>query len=198
MFIKRLIVFAGIFASALPALASEGASGNKLIQPAFGLSFWTLLTFLLLLLLLGKFAWGPLIAAIKTREDAIRGDIDDARKQRDDAAGMLAEQKELNREALRQRAEAVAAGQKDAERVKAEIVEEARQQREQLLKQAREQIEAETRQAKTELRATVADLTVLAAEKLLQKNLDDGTQKMLVEDYLAGLERSEGDASSTH
>ena len=198
MFIKRLIVIAGILASALPALASEGAGGSALIQPAFGLSFWTLVTFLLLLLLLGKFAWGPLIAAIKTREDAIRGDIDDARKQRDDAAAMLAEQKELNREALRERAEAVAAGQKDAERVKAEIVEEARQQREQLLKQAREQIEAETRQAKTELRATVADLTVLAAEKLLRKNLDDGTQKKLVEDYLAGLERSEGDASSTH
>lgn len=198
MFIKRLIVFAGIFASALPTLASEGAGGSMLIQPAFGLSFWTLVTFLLLLLLLGRFAWGPLITAIKTREDAIRGDIDDARKQRDDAAAMLAEQKELNREALRERAEAVAAGQKDAERVKAEIVEEARQQREQLLKQAREQIEAETRQAKTELRATVADLTVLAAEKLLRKNLDDGTQKKLVEDYLAGLERSEGDASSTH
>jgi F-type H+-transporting ATPase subunit b len=198
MFIKRLIVFAGIFASSLPALAAEGAGGSMLIEPAFGLSFWTLLTFLLLLLLLGKFAWGPLIAAIKTREDAIRGDIDDARKQRDDAAAMLAEQKELNREALRERAEAVAAGQKDAERVKAEIVEEARQQREQLLKQAREQIEAETRQAKTELRATVADLTVLAAEKLLRKNLDDATQKKLVEDYLSGLERSEGDASSTH
>lgn len=198
---KRFGIFGGAAFTAIlatPALAAGGEAGGgiSLITPRFGLMFWTLLTFVLLLFLLKRFAWGPLISAIDAREQSIREDLDQAKTQRDEAATLVEEHKQMIQAARRERAEAVAAGQQDAERIKAEIVEEGRQQREQLLRQAREQIAAETRQAKSELRSTVADLTVQAAEKLLRKNLDGGTQRQLVEDYLADLERR-GDGSST-
>jgi len=189
-----------ILLAGVPVWAAGGGEGGgmSLITPRFGLMFWTALTFVLLLFLLKKFAWGPLISAIDAREQSIREDLDQAKGQRDEAAMLVDEHKQLIQAARRERAEAVTAGQQDAERVKAEIVEEGRQQREQLLRQAREQIEAETRQAKSELRSTVADLTVRAAERLLQKNLDGGTQRQLVEEYLADLERGDDGSSSTH
>lgn len=198
MFRRKVFGLALSLGLAAPALAAGGEGGGaSLITPNFGLAFWTLLTFCILLFLLKKFAWGPLISAIDAREQSIREDIEQAKSQRDEAAALIEEQRELIQAARRERAEAVAAGQQDAERIKAEIVEEGRAQREQLLRQAREQIEAETRQAKAELRSTVADLTVQAAEKLLQKNLDGATQRQLVESYLADLEKQD-DSSSAH
>jgi F-type H+-transporting ATPase subunit b len=181
-------------ASAAPVLASEGAEGgggggNALITPAFGLIFWTVVTFLALLLLLSRFAWGPILKAMNAREDGIRGDLDNARKEREDAQRLLEDHRGLLNQARRERAEAVDAGRRDAERLKAEILEEARKQREQLMKQAETQIAAGLRQARAEIKGEAADLAIQVAGKLMGKNLDDATQRRLVDDYLADLER---------
>jgi len=180
-------------AATLPALASEGGGGGaSLIQPKFGTVFWTLLTFILLVALLGRFAWKPLLGALEQREKSIKESIDQARKDREEAEGLLAQHHELLGEARRERAEAVSAGRRDAEGLKAEILEEAKKQREQLLAQTQAQVDAGLRQARAKLRSVAADLAIQAAEKLLVKNLDDPTQKKLVEDYLADLESSDG------
>jgi F-type H+-transporting ATPase subunit b len=177
----------------LPALAAEGGGGGaSLIQPKFGTVFWTLLTFILLVALLGRFAWKPLLGALEQREKSIKESIDQARKDREEAEGLLVQHRELLGEARRERAEAVSAGRRDAEVLKAEILEEAKKQREQLLAQTKDQVDAGLRQARSELRSVAADLAIQAAEKLLVKNLDDATQRKLVEDYLADLESSEG------
>jgi F-type H+-transporting ATPase subunit b len=179
--------------AALPALASEGGGGGaSLIEPKFGTVFWTLLTFILLVVLLGRFAWKPLLGALEQREKSIKDSIDQARKDREEAEGLLGQHRELLGEARRERAEAVSAGRRDAEVLKAEILEEAKKQREQLLAQTQEQVDAGLRQARSELRSVAADLAIQAAEKLLVKNLDDATQRKLVEDYLADLETSDG------
>ena len=178
--------------AAAPALASEGgeaAGGNALITPHIGLFFWTLVTFLILLFGLKRFAWGPIIAAMHGREQGIRSDLERASKEREEAQSLVEEQRALLNQARRERAEAVEAGRQDAERLKAEILEEARKQREQLAKQAETQIEASMRQARAELKGAAADLALQAAGKLLAKNLDDQTQRRLVEDYIADLER---------
>jgi len=180
----------------LPALASEGGGGGaSLIQPRFGTVFWTLLTFMLLVALLGRFAWKPLLGALEQREKSIRENIDQARNDRDEAEALLAQHRELLSEARRERAEAVSAGRRDAEGLKAEILEEAKRQREQLLAQTQVQVDAGLKQARAELRTIAADLAIQAAEKLLVKNLDDPTQRKLVEDYLADLESSGGSGS---
>lgn len=191
-----------VLAWVAPVCASEGAEaaskgGNALITPEIGLIFWTLVTFLVLLFLLSKFAWGPIINAMNAREDGIKNDLDHARKEREEAQRLLEDHRGLLNQARRERAEAVEAGRKDAERLKAEILEEARKQREQLMQQAERQIDAGLRQARAELKGEAADLAIRAAGRLMGKNLDDQTQRRLVEDYLTDLERLGSGSDST-
>jgi F-type H+-transporting ATPase subunit b len=180
---------------ALPILlAAEGAEGaakgaSALITPEIGLMFWTLVTFVILLVLLAKYAWGPILGAMNAREQGIRGDLDRARGEREEAERLLGEHRALVDQARRERAEAVEAGRRDAERLKSEILEDARKQREALVQQAQGQIAAGLRQARSELKGEAADLAVLVAGKLIGTNLDDATPRRLVDDYLADLER---------
>lgn len=192
-----------VFAWAVPLYASEGAEGgggaSALITPEPGLMFWTLVTFLILLVLLGKFAWGPILKAMNAREDGIRGELDNARKEREEAQRLLDEHRALLNQARKERADAVEAGRRDAERLKAEILEDARKQREQLVQSAQVQIDAGLRQARAELKGEAADLAILAAGKLIGGNLDNATQRRLVEDYLTDLERlGSGSDESPH
>ena len=170
--------------------ASEGGGGASLIEPQLGTIFWTTITFLALVVLLGRFAWKPLLGALEQRERSIQSTIDQARTDREQAEALLRQQRELLEQARRERAEALSAGQRDAEKLKAEILAEARGQREQLLKQTEAQIQAGIRQARGELRELAADLAIQAAGKLLERNLDAPTQKRLVEEYLRDLEQS--------
>jgi F-type H+-transporting ATPase subunit b len=180
-------------ATVLPAAAEEGehaaAGASALITPEIGLMFWTLVTFVILLVLLGKFAWKPILDAMNARETGIRGDLDRARADRDEAERLLGEHRALIDQARRERAEAVEAGRRDAERLKAEILDEARKQREQLVQQAQTQIDAGLRQARGELKGEAADLAIRVAGKLIGSTLDDATQRRLVDEYLADLER---------
>jgi F-type H+-transporting ATPase subunit b len=187
-------------ASAVPVLASEsveaGGGGTALITPHIGLVFWTLVTFLLLLFVLSKYAWGPILLAMNAREARIKSDLEHARREREDVQRLVEEHRALVTLARKERADAVESGRQDAERLKTEILEDARKQREQLMQQAHGQIEAGLRHARAELKSEVADLAIQAAGKLLGRNLDDATQRRLVEDYLADLERL-GSSSDT-
>ncbi len=162
----------------------------------FATFFWTALTFVLMVLILGRFAWKPLMGAVDARENSIRDSIEQARVDREQAEALVKQHRELLTEARRERAAAVERGKRDAEKVKAEILEEARAQREQTLKQTEVQVQASLRQARSELRATAADLAIFAAEKLLSQNIDDAAQRKLVEQHLAEIERQSGDPSS--
>jgi len=176
-------------AAAEAAEGAEASGGNALITPHIGLIFWTLVTFIVLLVLLRRFAWGPIITAMNAREEGIRGDLERARTEREESQRLLDEHRALLAQARKERADAVEAGRQDAERLKAGILDEARKQREQLVKQADTQIQAGLRQARLELKGAAVDLAIQAAAKLLGKNLDDATQRRLVEDYIADLER---------
>jgi len=193
-----------VLAWAAPLYASEGAEGggggaNALITPDIGLMFWTLVTFLILLVLLAKFAWGPILKAMDAREGGIRSEIENARREREESQRLLDEHRALLNQARRERAEAVEAGRRDAERLKADILEDARKQREQLVQSAQVQIDAGLRQARSELKGEAADLAIRAAGKLIGGSLDNATQRRLVEDYLADLERlGSGSDGSPH
>jgi len=191
---RRALVALALFAAGAPGLlaASEEASGSDLIKPNLGTLFWTALTFLIFVFLLGKFGWRPLMGALDAREASIRDSIEEAKTDREEAQRILDEHKQLVAGAHRERAGALAAAQEEGERLKADILEEARKQREQLLAKTEAQVQAGLRQARAELRAEAVDLALQAAGKLLDKNLDDAAQRQLVERHLADLERSAG------
>jgi len=172
--------------------SSEGGGGlgQELILPKIGTIFWTLITFILMLVILRKYAWGPLLGAVEVREKSIADSLEQARKDREEADALMQEHRDLVAQARRERADALAQGQRDAEKVGAEILEEARRQREQVLKQTEEQVQSAIAQARAEMRGITADLAIKAAEKLLVKNLDDAKQRELVESYLTDLERT--------
>jgi F-type H+-transporting ATPase subunit b len=193
---QQALVAAICFVGGAPSLlAAEGGGGSALINPNVGTIFWTMVTFIIFAFILSRVAWKPLIGALDAREQSIRDSIDGAKNDREEAEKVLAEHKQLVAEAHRERAAAVAAGQEDAERLKAEILEEARKQREHMLAQTETQMASALQQAKAELRGVAVDLAIQAAGKLLDKNLDDATQRQLVERHLADLEKS-GDAGS--
>lgn len=187
---RRGLVGLAVASASLPVLAAEGGGGGSaLVRPVPGLMIWTTITFVALLILLRRVAWKPLLGAIEAREKSIRDSLEQTRRDRDEAQSLVEENRAILNQARRERAEAVEAGRRDAERLKEDILTEARRQKDQLLVQADSQIQASLREAQAELKTAAADLAVQAASKLLARNLDDATQRKLVEDYIADLER---------
>jgi F-type H+-transporting ATPase subunit b len=166
----------------------EEEGGSFLVSPDVGLMIWTLLVFGLSMFLLGKLAFPRIAEALDRRQKAIEDSIDAAERTRTEAEQILAEYRERLAEARGQADEIVARARKTGEAAETEIVADARAKREEMMEQTRRDIEAETRRAIQEIRAEVADLTVLATEKVARKSLTGEDQKRLVEEALAELD----------
>jgi F-type H+-transporting ATPase subunit b len=165
-------------------------SSNFLVSPDVGLMIWTLIAFLVTLFILRKYAWPAITQALEKRQSMIEESIDTAERARAESAELLEEYRARLREARTQSEEIIARARKAGEVVERESVEEARAKREELLEQTRRDIEAETRRAIQEIRSEVADLTILATEKVTRKTLTDDDQKRLVEEALGELDFS--------
>lgn len=151
------------------------------------LVFWTIVTFGLLILVLGKFAWGPILQMLETREKTIADAIESARRERAEAEKAAAEQHAALDKAHAEAAEMVRRNRQEVAAAKAELMEHARKESEELLKQARTTIEEERRAAVADLRAQVVDLAIEAAGRLLATQMDEKKQRQLVEEYLGEL-----------
>jgi F-type H+-transporting ATPase subunit b len=163
-------------------------SSNFLVSPDVGLMIWTLVAFLVALFVLRKYAWPAITAALDKRQRAIEESIETAERARADAAALLEEYRARLREARAQADEIVARARKAGEVHERETLEQAKARRDELLEQTRRDIEAETRRAIQEIRAEVADLTILATEKVTRKALDTDDQRRLVEEALGELD----------
>jgi F-type H+-transporting ATPase subunit b len=175
----------------LAADAAKEESSNFLVSPDVGLMIWTLIAFLVAFFVLRKYAWPAITEALDKRQRAIEESIDTAERARKDAAELLDEYRARLREARAQADEIVARARKAGEVHERESLEDAKAKREELLEQTRRDVEAETRRAIQEIRAEVADLTVLATEKVTRKALDDDDQRRLVEEALGELDFSQ-------
>src|ERR687886_317167 len=179
-----------VLAQAAPAQSAEDQSSNFLVSPNVGLMIWTLLAFIAAMLILRKWAWPAITNALDKRQRAIEESIDVAERTRSEAQELLQEYRERLREARAQADEIVARARKAGEVHERETLEKARAQREELMEQTRRDIDAETRRAIQEIRAEVADLTVLATEKVTRKALDEDDQRRLVDEALRELDFS--------
>jgi F-type H+-transporting ATPase subunit b len=171
-----------------PLLAAEGGSGNQLVSPVVGVMIWTLIIFGLTLIILWKVAFPRIAEALDKRQRAIEDSLDHAAKVRQEADELLREYRERLSEARGQADDIVARARRTADVAESETLAEARRKREEMMEQTRRDIEAETRRAIQEIRAEVADLTVLATEKVTRKTLDSADQRRLVEEALSELD----------
>jgi F-type H+-transporting ATPase subunit b len=166
----------------------EEEGGSFLVSPDVGLMIWTLLVFGISMFVLGKLAFPRIAEALDKRQRAIEESIDASERTRKEAEEILAEYRRRLAEARGQADEIVARARKTGEAAESEILAAARGKREEMMEQTRREIEAETRRAIQEIRAEVADLTVMATEKVARKSLTAEDQKRLVDEALAELD----------
>ena len=163
---------------------------DKLIVPDTGLMFWTIVTFLCLVFILKKAAWGPLLSSIAAREGRIKADREGAEKARADAERI---QKELEAQMAGAQAktkELLAAAAKDGEALRARLKAEAEADAQSIKDKTAADLAVEKNRLVGELRKEVANLSVLAAEKLMRKTVDEGVQKTVLEGFFKDLDSS--------
>jgi F-type H+-transporting ATPase subunit b len=165
--------------------ASSSGGGNFLVQPGIGVMIWTLIAFVVTLLILRKLAFPRISEALDKRRMAIVESIDAAERTRVEADQLLNEYRERLREAREQADDILARARKASDRVADEAKTEANKKREELMEQTRRDIEQETRRAIDQIRREVADLTVLATEKVTRKSLDDEDHRRLIDEALS-------------
>ena len=170
--------------------SSSSSSGNFLVSPSLGPMIWTLIAFGITLLLLAKFAFPQITAALDKRQKAIEDAIDTAEHAREEADRLLAEYRERLTEARAQADEIVTRARQVAETHEKEAQEKAHEKLSEASERAQRDIEAATKRALDELRKEVADLTILATEKVTRKVLDSDDQRRLVEEALGELDFS--------
>jgi len=172
-------------ATILPlAAAEEEGGGSFLVQPGLGLMIWTLLAFGITMLVLKRFAFPKISAALEERAQRVAKNIEESERQRKEADELLAEYRERLREAREQADDIVARAKRAGETAKSEATDEGRAKRDELVAAARRDIEAETRRSLDQIRKEVASLTILATEKVARKTLTEDDQKRLVEEAL--------------
>jgi F-type H+-transporting ATPase subunit b len=164
------------------------SGGSFLVSPNVGLMVWTLVVFGLTMYFLWKVAFPRITEALERRQHAIEESLDHAARVREEADQLLREYRERLSEARGQAEEIVARARRTAEAAESETLAEARTKREEMMEQTRRDIEAETRRAIQQIRSEVADLTVLATEKVTRKTLDSADQRRLVEEALSELD----------
>lgn len=174
-------------AAATPAAAAEGG----LLDVNVGLMFWTILIFLIVLAILYKMAYPAILGAVEAREARIEELLASAQRDRDEASRLLEEQRARHEELRAQVQELLAEGRTAGERLRDEIVAEARQEQQAIAERARREIEQQTARAMAEVRAQAVDLSIAAASKLVQKDLDDEGNRRFVRDFLDRLAADE-------
>ena len=173
--------------SPIELLGQGGEGGGGLYDINTGLSFWTLVVFAILVLILGKYAWGPILAAVDAREKGIQTALDEAAERNQEAEKLLANYKENLADARRQANELLAEGKTAGDSIRMEIEEKARGEAQSIIERARAEIERERDAAIAEIRRESVDLALAAATRLVQENLDQEKDRVLVERYLTEL-----------
>jgi F-type H+-transporting ATPase subunit b len=165
---------------------TEAPSGD-LLSPAGGLMFWTLVIFLILFAILGKLVFPKITAAVEAREKALEDAIEGAKRDREEAARILAEQQKGIEAARVEAQKIIVEGRQMGEKVRATMLEETHQQQQAMLERARREIETEKENAIAELRREAIELAIAGASKVIEKNLDDQSNRKIVESFLASI-----------
>jgi F-type H+-transporting ATPase subunit b len=157
---------------------------NPLVQTDPGLFIWTIVTFLVLLALLAKFAWRPLLEALDNRQNAIRKSLDDAQRAKQELERLNAESAQIIQRARGEADAIITQSRADGDRLREEIRQKARAEADNIVKNAERQIQLETTRALEQLRHEAVDLSVMIASKIIQRNLSKEDNARLIDDAL--------------
>jgi F-type H+-transporting ATPase subunit b len=177
------------YIAALP-LGKEESGGSFLVSPGLGLMIWTLVLFLITMWVLSKVAFPKIQEALDKRAKTINESIEAAERQRRESDELLAEYRARLAEAREQADDIMARARKAGETAEAEAAAAGKEKRDELVASANREIEAGTKRALDEIRQEVANLTVLATERVTRKALNAEDQKRLVEEALAEVDFS--------
>jgi F-type H+-transporting ATPase subunit b len=155
-----------------------------------GMIIWTFITFGILLWVLKRFGWKPLLNSLEKREERIHADIQRSEHAREEAERLLSEHKKMMNAAEIEARKIIDESRKTAEKLKADIVDAASAQAAQITVQAKSEIQREKETALAQLRGEVADLAILAASRILQESMDDARNRTLVENFISGLPKN--------
>ncbi len=182
-----LTAVAASIATAAPLVAQEAERHESvnLLSPNTGLMFWTLLIFIVLFFILQRFAFKPLTAAVEARERALEEAIQGAQRDREEAARQLQDQIKALEAARAEAQRVIAEGRTTGEKIRADMLEQTKQQQHELLARARVEIDNERVRAIADLRREAVDLALAGASRVIERNLDDQTNRKLVESFLA-------------
>ena len=161
---------------------------NPLVQPDPGLYIWTIATFLVLLWLLAKFAWKPLLAALEQRQESIRKSLDDAQQAKQELERLHVESRKILSEARVQADTIVSQTRSDASRLREELRQKAQAEAAVIVKNAQVQIDMETTRALQQIRNEAVDLSITIASKLLQRNVTKEDNERLIEETFKQIE----------
>jgi F-type H+-transporting ATPase subunit b len=167
---------------------SGDKGGGNILTPNGGLMVWTVVIFLILLFVLSRYAFKPITAAVQAREKALEDAIEGAKHDREEAAKLLEEQRRLLEASKDEGQKIVAGARAAAEEVRHDMLETARAQGQDLIDKARADINRERDAAIADLRREAVDLAILGASKVIEKNLDEKSNRDLIEKFLSSLD----------
>lgn len=182
--------------SVLPNLAllafvsAGGEGGGGLLDVNPGMIFWTVITFVILLLILRKLAWKPILTSLTEREKFIEDSLKKAETAQKDAEKMLQDNKEAIRKAEEEAQDIVAQGREYAETLKAQMLVESKEEAKKMIDDAKAEIERKNKEAFNQLKGQIAGIAVDAAEKIIRQNLDKEKQQELVNKYIDDLPKN--------
>jgi len=158
-----------------------------MLELNFGLILWTMLTFVVLLIILRAYAWKPILKNLQTREDTISQSLERAEEAKREAQRILEENKKNLAKADEMAQQVLREARELAERIRSESVSKTHLESNKLIEKARGEIEHDKQLAMTQLHGLVAELAVKAAEKILNEAIDEAKQKKIVESFIKSL-----------
>jgi F-type H+-transporting ATPase subunit b len=185
--LSKLLTVGFVVLSALPASAQEGPALSP-FAGNLGNAVWTLVIFTIVVLVLGKFAWGPVLALLQQREQFIHRSLSEAKREREEAEARLKEYSAKLQSAHAEAVGIIEEARRDAERLRGELRQRAKAEAEALISNAERQIQLETARALQQIRTEAVELSVMIASKLIQRNLTKEDNERLIEDALRQVE----------
>jgi len=172
------------------ASSEGGGESGSLLSPNPGLIFWTVITFIILILILKKFAWKPILSALDAREAAIRESMEKAEKAKEEAQKILDENKVSNKKYIEEAQKMLAESRADADKIREQIIAQSREEAAKIKADTDAEIARKKEEMFNELKGQIAEIAISAAEKIINENLNKDVQNKIVNKFIEELPKN--------